>query len=54
VTISAAVTSTSRSRTVSALTGAVENEQPPMAAVVAARSTPGVKTVKEELRVSAN
>jgi len=39
---------------VARLTGTVENEQQRMAAAVAARSTPGVKAVKEELRVSAN
>ena len=38
---------------VARLTGTVENEQQRMAAAVAARSTPGVKAVKEELRVSA-
>jgi hypothetical protein len=37
---------------VARLTGTVENEQQRMAAAVAARSTPGVKAVKEELRVS--
>lgn len=35
------------------LTGTVENEQQRLAAAVAARSTPGVKAVKEELRVAA-
>lgn len=39
---------------VARLTGTVENEQQRMAAAVAARSTPGVKAVKEELRVSSN
>jgi osmotically-inducible protein OsmY len=36
---------------VARLTGTVENEQQRMAAAVAARSTPGVKAVKEELRI---
>lgn len=39
---------------VARLTGSVENEQQRMAAAVAARSTPGVRAVKDELRVSSN
>jgi osmotically-inducible protein OsmY len=37
---------------VARLTGTVENEQQRLAAAVAARATPGVKAVKEELRIS--
>ena len=36
---------------VARLTGTVENEQQRLAAAVAARATPGVKAVKEELRI---
>jgi len=39
---------------VARLTGTVENEHQRLAAAIAARSTPGVKAVKEELRVSSN
>jgi hyperosmotically inducible periplasmic protein len=39
---------------VARLTGTVDNEQQRLSAAIAARSTPGVKAVKEELRISSN